>query len=73
MSRVDALIPVLRVPEFRWSYDPELSKNISPAVLSMHSTSKTIVLVGKRVISSSDRLYKQDVQKRRCTLVVFHK
>ena len=31
----------------------------STAVLSMHSTSKTFVVVGKRVISSSDRLYKQ--------------
>ena len=28
MSRGDALVPVMRVPEFRWSYDPELSKNI---------------------------------------------
>ena len=28
VSRGDALVPVMRVPEFRWSYDPELSKNI---------------------------------------------
>ena len=28
VSRGDTLVPVMRVPEFRWSYDPELSKNI---------------------------------------------
>ena len=28
VSRGDALVPVMRVPEFRWSYDPEFSKNI---------------------------------------------
>ena len=28
VSQGDALVPVMRVPEFRWSYDPELSKNI---------------------------------------------
>ena len=28
MSRGDALVPDMRVPEFCWSYDPELSKNI---------------------------------------------
>ena len=38
---------------------PNFQRTFSTAVLSMHSTSKTIVVVGKRVISSSDRLYKQ--------------
>ena len=28
VSQGDALVPFMRVPEFRWSYDPELSKNI---------------------------------------------
>ena len=28
VSQGDALVPVMRVLEFRWSYDPELSKNI---------------------------------------------
>ena len=28
VSQGDALVPVMRVPKFRWTYDPELSKNI---------------------------------------------
>ena len=28
VSQGDALVPIMRVPEFRRSYDPELSKNI---------------------------------------------
>ena len=38
---------------------PNFQRTFSPIVLPMHSTSKMFVVVGKRVISSSDRLYKQ--------------